>query len=604
MLFMIWKRVLGKRAFRQMPEMGEGATFLRKWGLIGILIGIGAGLGALALLWCINIVTKFALGTIVGYTPPLPGGEGGTENYVFHIARPWLLPVVTTAAGLLGGLLTWKFAPTTASDGTNAAIRIFHKNEKIKFQTSIFKLITSGITIGSGMASGREGPIAQIGAATGAAIADLLKLTARERNIALAAGLGAGIAAIFKAPLAGAIIGAEIFYKEDFEVEALVPGLIASVVGYTIVGMVTGFQPVFSPPPQMVEFAHPFSLVLFALLGVGCALLARFMFAIYFPIQTFFKRFPLWLATTVGGLCTGLIAVAIPYVAGTGYGWAQFAISQRTDLLSPGMLLIAAIAEIVATSLTLGSGNSGGIFGPCVFTGGMFGGAFGYAAAHFFPNTVTHPGNYAIVGMIAFFAAAARAPISTIIMISEMTGGYGLLAPAMFAVVTAFILAGKRTIFPAQVDSRLESPFHADEFEPIVLRRVKTAEVMIHLPVYIKSNAPVSEAMSLMGDYGLASLPVVEQNKLSGRITLLAIHRVTEAQRQIVLVKEIMSAEIGIAFPDEDLFTILKRFAARDVGNLAVVTQEQPDRPIGLITRSGLWAALETAKEKLAAHHN
>src|SRR6185312_5721657 len=242
-----------------------------------------------------------------------------------------------------------------------------------------------------------------------------------------------------------------------------------------------------------------------------------------------------------------------------GYGWAQFAISQRTDLLPPGMLLIAAIAEIVGTSLTLGSGNSGGIFGPCVFTGGMFGGAFGYAAAHFFPRTVPHPGNYAIVGMIAFFAAAARAPISTIIMISEMTGGYGLLAPAMFAVVTAFILAGKRTIFPAQVDSRLESPFHADEFEPIVLRRVKTAEVMIHLPVYIKSDAPVSEAMSLMGDYGLASLPVVEQNKLSGRITLLAIHRVTEAQRQTVLVKEIMSAEIGIAFPDEDLFTILKR---------------------------------------------
>src|SRR6185437_16470173 len=118
--------------------------------------------------------------------------------------------------------------------------------------------------------------------------------------------------------------------------------------------------------------------------------------------------------------------------------------------------------------------------------------------------------------MIAFFAAAARAPISTIIMISEMTGGYGLLAPAMFAVVTAFILAGKRTIFPAQVDSRLDSPFHADEFEPIVLRRVKTAEVMVHLPVFINSNAPVCEAMSLMGDYGLASLPVVADHNWPG----------------------------------------------------------------------------------------
>ncbi len=254
--------------------------------------------------------------------------------------------------------------------------------------------------------------------------------------------------------------------------------------------------------------------------------------------------------------------------------------------------------------MTLGSGNSGGIFGPCVVTGGMFGGAFGYAAAHFFPSAVPHPGTYAIVGMIAFFAAAAKAPISTIIMISEMTGGYGLLGPAMFAVVTAFILSGKRTIFPAQVHSRLESPFHADEFEPIVLRRVKTAEVMIHLPVYINSNAPVGEAMSLMGDYGLASLPVVEQNKLTGRITLLGDPPRGRSSTSNGSGERNHVPEIATAYPDEDLFTILKRFAARDVGNLPVVTHEQPDRPIGLITRSGLWAALETAKEQLAAHHS
>src|SRR5208337_2157137 len=298
--------------------------------------------------------------------------------------------------------------------------------------------------------------------------------------------------------------------------------------------------------------------------------------------------------------CTGIIGLLIPSVVGTGYGWAQFAISQDMNLLTPWLLLGAAFAEIVGASLTLGSGNSGGIFGPCVVTGGMFGGAFGYGAAYLFPSVVPHPGTYAIVGMIAFFAAAAKAPISTIIMISEMTGGYGLLGPAMFAVVTAFILSGKRTIFPAQVNSRLDSPFHADEFEPIVLHRVKTADVMIYLPVYVNANASVSEAMSLMGDYGLASLPVVEQNKLSGRVTLLAIHRVAESERRNVQVLDIMSRDVATAYPDEDLFTILKRFAAKDVGNLPVVSREKPDCPIGLITRSGLWTALERAKQHQA----
>lgn len=587
---------------KRIPDLEEGATFLRKWGIVGLLIGVGTGLGALCLIWLIELFNRYLLGGIVGYNLPLPGGEGGHAGYAFHMSRPWLLPAVTAGAGLIGGFITWKLAPETAGIGTNAAIRAFHANERLKPKTSLLKLLTSALTIGGGLTSGREGPIAQIGAAVGSSIADVLKLTARERNIALAAGLGAGIAAIFKAPLAGAIIGAEIFYTEDFEVEALVPGLVASVIGYSIVGSVTGFQPVFSPPPEILEFTHPLSLVFFALLGVGCGLLARVLIGVYTRIESFFKRFPLWLAAAVGGLCTGLIGLAVPSVLGTGYGWAQFAIAQQTDLLPPLMLLVAAFAEIISSSLTLGSGNSGGIFGPSVVTGGMFGGALGYAGHYLFPSVIEHPGNFAIVGMVAFFAAAAKAPISTIIMISEMTGGYGLLAPAMFAVVTAFIFSGKKTIFPAQVPSRLDSPFHADEFEPIVLRRVKAADVMIHLPVCINAGASVAEAMVLMGDYGLASLPVVNQNQLSGRITLLASHRVPEGKRPNTPVKEVMSPQYNVAHPDEDLFTILKRFAANDVGNLPVVTRQKPECPVGLVTRSALWQAIETAKEQHVGH--
>ncbi|MBU6408755.1 MAG: chloride channel protein [Verrucomicrobia bacterium] len=592
-----------KRLTKQLSEIEQGATFLRKWGLVGVLIGVGAGLGSLALLWSITFVNHYALGMAVGYTPPMPGGEGGGGHYIYQMARPWLLPCVTGAAGLIGGLIVWKLAPETAGIGTNAAIRAFHNGEKIGFRTSLIKLVTSAITIGGGLTSGREGPVAQIGAATGASIARLLKLPAKERNVALAAGLGAGIAAIFKAPLAGAIIGAEIFYTEDFEVEALVPGLIASVIGYTIVGSVIGFQPIFTPPPESNGFGSPLSLFLYAFLGISCGLLARVMFGIYFRVERFFQRYPLWLATTIGGCCTGLLGLAVPAVLGTGYGWAQFAITggnMASWEAHPSLLMAAAFAEIVGASLTLGSGNSGGIFGPSVVTGGLFGGIFGVAANHLMPSLAPHPGDFAIVGMVAFFGAAAKAPISTIVMISEMTGGYSLLAPAMFAVVAAFILSGRKTIFPAQVPSRLDSPFHGDEFEPIVLRHIKTSDVMVHLPVFTNKDATVADAMSLMGDYGLAGLPVAAGHKLCGRVTLLAAHRVPEARRREVKVGEIMSGEVHRAFPHEDLFTILKRFAAKDVGHLPVVTPENPDVPIGLITRSGLWSALETVKERRA----
>ncbi len=581
---------------RRALEFWGGATFLRKWGLIGVLVGIGAGLGALALMWCIQAITRGLLSPIVGYIPPFPGGEGGSSHYTFHMSRPWLLPLVTGLVGLFGGFLTWKFAPETAGIGTNAAIRAFHRNQRLKFSTAVFKLVTSALTIGGGLTSGREGPIAQIGAAAGASIADLLKLSARERNLALAAGLGAGIAAIFKAPLAGAVIAAEIFYTEDFEVEALVPALIASVIGYTIVGSVTGFEPVFSLSGDSAKFEHPTSLLMYAGLGAGCGLLAQLMIGVYSRTERYFRRFPLWMATAIGGLCAGLIGMVIPSVIGTGYGWAQFALSKNLVLLPPWLLLLGVAAEIVSVSLTLGSGNSGGIFGPAVVTGGLFGAAFAYGISYLFPYLEPHSGSFSVIGMMAFFAAAAKAPISTIIMISEMTGGYGLLAPAMFAVVTATILSGARTIFPAQVRTRIDSPFHGDEFEPIALRRVKAEDVMIHLPVCVSINASVAEAMSLMGEYGLASLPVVDRNRLCGRITLLAIHRVAEGQRQAIPVKQLMSLEWDVAFRQDDLYTVLKRFAARDVGNLPVVSPEKPDCPVGLITRTGLWSALEAAK--------
>ena len=304
------------------------------------------------------------------------------------------------------------------------------------------------------------------------------------------------------------------------------------------------------------------------------------------------------MTAAIGGFCTGIIGLAGPVSHWNGLWVGAICHIPRREPVAAAHAVAGGVAEIVGAPLTLAQAIREAIFGPCVVTGGMFGGAFGYGAAYLFPSAVPHPGTYAIVGMIAFFAAAAKAPISTIIMISEMTGGYGLLGPAMFAVVTAFILSGKRTIFPAQVNSRLDSPFHADEFEPIALRRVtaggddspaglhqchRAAQRGDEFDGRLWSGQPAGGGAVTGCPDGLRCWPSI---------------RVPEKERQTAPVKQVMLMESAAAFPDEDLFTILKRFAARNVGNLPVVTREKPDCPIGLVTRSGLWEALETAKEQ------
>ena len=433
---------------------------------IAVIVGIVCGLSALAFLEAVRLFSALLLDTVATYTPPGPGGEVGPNIPTFG-SRYFLVPGVTALGGLVAGLLVYRFAPEAEGVGTDQAIKAFHKQDAvIRPRAPLIKLLASALTIGSGGTSGREGPIAQIGAGAGSAIASYLKLDRKTRQTLLASGLGAGIASIFKAPLAGAIIGAEIFYTRDFEVESLIPGFVASVVGYSIVGYATGWQPIFSTSVSPTEFRNPLSLPLFSVLGTVCALFALLLFRVYYPTISLFRlwRAPLYVKTAIGGLMTGLLALIFPSVLGVGYGWVQIAINQQYAIFSPMSILLAVFAEIFALSFTLGSGGSGGIFGPSVVTGGLLGATVGYALFQLFPGIVPSPSDFAVVGMMAFFAADGKAPLSTIILIAEMTGGYGLLAPSMFAVTPAFLLSGKRSVFPSQLPTRRDSPAHAEEY--------------------------------------------------------------------------------------------------------------------------------------------
>ena len=525
-----------------------GFHYLRKWVVVAIATGIVAGLGALVLIQGIDFFTKLFLVGIVGYAPPLPGGESQNHLITIIIARPWLIPVSTALGGLLSGILVAKLAPEAKGVGTDAAIGEFHKGHAlIRIRVPLVKLLTSAITIGSGGTSGREGPIAQIGAGLGTQIAKAFKLTERERRIALAAGLGAGIAAIFKAPLAGAILGGEIFYKHDFEAEAMIPGFIASTVSYSIVGFVTGWQPIFSTGVTPVAFTHPEALLLYGVLGVVCAAFAHLLFKVYFTVHDIFEkiRIPIFIKPAIGGLLAGVIGIFAPSVLGVGYGWAQLALNQNYQVLPPTIMLLAIFAEIFAMSFTMGSGGSGGLFGPCVVTGTMIGAAFGYYAHQAFPATVTNPSNFAIVGMMAFFGGAAKSPLAVIVMIAEMTGGYGLLAPSMIAVVVAYLLTGNLSIFYNQVDSVEESPAHIEEYETLALKRIRVADIMTRNVVSIKPTISVQVALDLMEANLVGGLPVVSNGKLLGMVTRTDILKLETSKRAETAVNDVITVQLS-----------------------------------------------------------
>ena len=266
-------------------------SYFRKWIVIGFLLGVVAGLGAVALFLSVEFFTRLFLGLGVGYLPPLPGGFQNNFVYTLFIEKPWMLPLITGLGGLLVGLITTKFSPESEGHGTDAVIDAYHhKSGNIRGRVPLVKGIASSITLGSGGSGGTEGPAGQIAAGFGSLIGKLFKLDEDERRIAVAAGLGAGIGSIFKVPLGGAVFSAEVFYRRDFEVRALIPGLVASVTGYTVFGFVFGWDRLFTIPLDLVKYTNPISLLLYALVGLIAAGVSIGYVKTFYTISDYFSK--------------------------------------------------------------------------------------------------------------------------------------------------------------------------------------------------------------------------------------------------------------------------------------------------------------------------
>src|SRR5258708_7306163 len=461
----------------------ESPRYLLKWLFISIAIGLVAGVGALAFFEAIRLSTGFFLGKLVGYLPPDPAGEGtmGVMS-LWAAAHPWLLPVVTTVGGLQWGIIVLTLAPDAEGHGTDAAIATFHQGKPIRARIPLVKLVASAIRIGSGGSGGREGPSAQISAGFGSLLGSLLHLDIQDRRIAIATGIGSGIGAIFRAPLGGAVLAAEILYKHDLEIEAIIPALMASIVGYSVFGIWSGWNPIFGAQGNLA-FTSPPQLLYYVVLGLLCGLVGFLYARGFYGLTHVFHKLPLpnWIKPAIGGLCVGLIGLVLPQALGMGYGWVQVSMGPQLLGLPLWVILVLPFAKILTTGLSIGSGGSGGIFGPGMVIGGILGALIWRISYHLLPGLPDTPAPFVIVGMMALFGGIAHAPLAVMLMVAEMTGNLSMLAPAMIAVGISSIVVGNNTIYTSQVDTRADSPAHRLQLSFPLLSTLAVRQAMTKL---------------------------------------------------------------------------------------------------------------------------
>ncbi|QBD78693.1 CBS domain-containing protein [Ktedonosporobacter rubrisoli] len=562
---------------RRTKRSFESPRYLLKWLLISTLIGLVAGIGAIVFYVSIHLATVTFLGQLVGYLPPSPAGEGASGVMsLWSAARPWLLPVITTAGGLLAGIIVFTLAPEAEGHGTDAAIKAFHQGLPIRARIPIIKLVASAITIGTGGSAGREGPTAQISAGFGSLLASILRLDLQDRRIAIATGIGAGIGAIFRAPLGGAILAAEILYKNDLEIEAIIPALIASIVGYSVFGAWMGWTPIFAVSENLA-FTSPPQLLYYILLGIICGLVGVLYARGFYGITHIFQRLrlPNWIKPAIGGLLVGLIALVIPQALGMGYGWVQLSMGKGLLSLPLWIILLLPFAKIITTGLTVGSGGSGGIFGPGMVIGGMLGATVWRLCYHVLPGLPATPGPFVIVGMMALFGGIAHAPLAVMLMVAEMTGNLSMLAPAMIAVGISSIIVGHNTIYTSQLSTRADSPAHRLQLSFPLLSTLAVGKAMSSLTLHFAPQQSVAEAEQILADRLESGAPVLDPaGELQGVLTLLDIQRVPPEERSQRLVSEAMNRDVLVVYPEETLDEALEQLTSKRISWAPVVDAE------------------------------
>jgi CIC family chloride channel protein len=558
-----------------------------RWPILSIVVGILAGLGAIFFEELLKFTLHLVLHLPTGYLEPMKGAE---PLLIASMARTrnWLYLLIPTLGGLAAGLLVFLVAPEAEGHGTDAMIEAFHHaGGLIRKRVPPIKVLASALTIGSGGSAGKEGPIAQIGAGLGSILATLMRLRPRDRRILVLAGAAGGIGAIFHAPLGAALFAPEVLYREtEFEFEAIMPCIVASIVASSVFDQYSGRTTLFFPGP--VDF-EPQELLAYLIFGIVCGVIGYAYIKIFYGTRDWFfhpLKIPRVLKPALGGLLLGSTALLGPPILDGGYGWIQMAMEGK---IVWKMMLVLGLLKILATSCTISSGGSGGVFGPSVFIGAMLGGAFGFMGHSLAPAWVIHPQSFVLVGIGGFFAGVAKVPVASIIMACEMSASYTLLVPLMLVSAISYLILGKTSLYEKQLVRRLASPAHLGEFARGLLDQAQVREAILPRKVItIPEAMNFGELIKVVTNSPESYFPIVDEHgKMTGILSINDIREVLfeETLAQVIIAKDVATPTVVRAFWDESLQEALDKMVLINVNELPVVQEEDPDAIIGMIAK-------------------
>jgi chloride channel protein, CIC family len=466
---------------------------------LAVIVGAITGLGAVGFRALITLFTRM----FTGYSDY--SGLGRVPSTHWPSLGFWFLLLTPVVAGAIYGPIVHRFAPEARGHGVPEVMyAVTHKGGRIAPQVSVVKALASALCIGGGGSVGREGPIVQIGSAAGSTIAQLLRLDTPRMRLLVACGAAAGISATFNAPLAGAFFAMELILR-DFAAESFGAVVLSSVTADVVGRALLGDHPFLSLPT--FEVRSPVEYLLYAALGIGVGVVGVAFSKILYLIEDgcdWVWRGPEWARPAVGGVVLGGVLIALPQMYGVGYPVLENAVDGKYVI---GMLLLLMAGKMIATSLTIGIGGSGGVFAPTLFIGAMAGTAFGTIAHSVFPAVTESAGAYGLIGMGAALGGATGAPITAVVILFELTGEYSIILPLMAAVVMAAgtgHLLSKETIYTAKLWRRgvsLDPP-------PATLPMFTAADVARSAPDPLPGDTSLAAAAAALSANSLGIVPV------------------------------------------------------------------------------------------------